>query len=193
MDNGVHQRVTKPQTPEFCQETSNPLERAKRMVTHKVRDKIAKLKKEGEKIMMLPRLYDPLRTLSVMENRMDDLFGNIMNISPVFHRNPSMDVSETDKKITVKAELPGMDPKDIQLTVEDHHLTLKGEKKAEKKTDHEEEHWSECYYGAFSRTFHLPETVDTKKIKAKMKNGLLEITLPKQPKNKPKKITVHMN
>ena len=61
------------------------------------------------------------------------------------------------------------------------------------KKDHEKEHWGECHYGAFSRTFYLPETVDTKKIKAKMKNGLLEITLPKQPKTKPKKITVHMN
>jgi HSP20 family protein len=148
--------------------------------------------KEGEK-MMLPRLYDPWRTLSRMENHMDDLFGDIVNFKPVFHRNPSMDVSETDKKITVKAELPGMDPKDIQVTVEDHRLTLKGEKKGEKKTDHEKEHWSEFHYGAFSKTFYLPETVDTKKIKAKMKNGLLEITLPKQHKNTPKKITVHMN
>ena len=143
--------------------------------------------------MMLPRLYNPLKSLSVMESHMDDLFGDMMGLSPVFQWSPSMDVSETDKKITVKAELPGMDPKDIHLTVEDHYLTLKGEKNTEKKGDHEKEHWRECYYGSFSRTFHLPETVDTKKIKATMKNGLLQITLPKQSTSKSKKITLHTN
>jgi HSP20 family protein len=145
------------------------------------------------KKMMMPTLYNPFESLTAMEKRIDDLFGDIVDFHPSLRRDPTVDVSETDKKITVKAELPGMDPTDINLSVEDHHMTLKGEKKVEKKKDHEKEHWRECHYGAFSRTFHLPENVDTKKIKAKMKNGLLEITLPKQPKSKPKKIAVHMN
>ena len=143
--------------------------------------------------MMVPALYDPFESLTALERHMDDLFGNMVDFRPSFYVGPTVDVSETDKKITVKAELPGMEPTDINLSVEDHHMTLKGEKKVEKEKDHEKEHWRECHYGAFSRTFYLPETVDTKKIKAKMKNGLLEITLPKQPKTKPKKITVHMN
>jgi len=141
---------------------------------------------------MLPTLYNPFESLTAVEKRFDDLFGGIVGFHPSLRRGPTVDVSETDKKITVTAELPGMDPTDINLSVEDHHMILKGEKKVEKE-DHEKDHWRECHYGALSRIFHLPETVDTKKIKAKMKNGLLEITLPKQPKSKPKKIAVHMN
>jgi len=142
---------------------------------------------------MIPTLYNPFESPTAIEKRFDDLFGGIVGFHPSFRRGPVVNVSETDKKITVTAEVPGMEPTDINLSVEDHHMTLKGEKKVEDKKDHEKDHWHECHYGAFSRTFHLPETVDTKKIKAKMKDGLLQIILPKQPKTKPKKITVHMN
>ncbi len=142
---------------------------------------------------MLPMLWDPFNTLSRVENRIDDLFGNFTRFHPAVTWRPSMDVSEDDKKVTVRAELPGIDPKDIQLTVEDHHMTLKGEKRSEKKEKGKNDHWAECFYGSFTRTFRLPDTIETTKIKAKLKNGILEITLPKRAESKPKKIAVQMS
>ena len=94
---------------------------------------------------------------------------------------PALDVSETKDAVMVKAEVPGMDPKEIQLSLEDQLLTLKGEKKQEKEEKDEKEHYyrSERSYGAFVRTVRLPATVDGSKVTATFKNGLLKVTLPK--------------
>lgn len=142
---------------------------------------------------MLPMIWDPFRTLAQVENRMDDLFGNLAKFNPALTWSPSIEVSQDDKGITVRAELPGIDPKDISLTIEDHHMSLKGEKKSEKKDKDENDHWTERFYGTFSRTFHLPENIEKEKIKARLKNGILEVTLPKRAEAKPKKIPVQMN
>lgn len=142
---------------------------------------------------MLLTVWNPFRTLTPVENRMDDLFGNLSRFHPVLTWRPLMDVSEDDKKITVRAELPGIDPKDVHITIEDHQLTLKGEKKSGKKEAGKEDHWTERFHGSFSRTYHLPETIEKKKIKARLKNGVLEITLPKRVEAKPRKIPVQMN
>jgi HSP20 family protein len=92
---------------------------------------------------------------------------------------PSVDIKEDDKQIVLTSDLPGIDQKDIKVTVEDGTLTLSGERKFEKSTDEENFHRVERSFGSFERSFSLPETVDEDKIVASYKNGVLELTLPK--------------
>jgi HSP20 family protein len=100
--------------------------------------------------------------------------------------SPAVDVYEDEKKVVLKADLPDMDEKDIDIHVEDGYLTLKGERKYEKETKEENFHRVERRFGTFSRSFALPENVDQEKIDASYKKGVLEVTLPKteaKPKN----------
>ena len=90
---------------------------------------------------------------------------------------PSMDVSETKDAVMVKAEVPGMDPKDIQISL----LTIKGEKQMEKEEKEERYYRMERTYGAFTRSVRLPVAVDGSRVSASFKNGLLIVTLPKTP------------
>ena len=94
---------------------------------------------------------------------------------------PSMDVSETKDAVMVKAEVPGMDPKDIQISLQEQLLTIKGEKHMEKEEKEERYFRMERTYGAFTRSVRLPMAVDGSKVSATFKNGLLMITLPKTP------------
>lgn len=92
---------------------------------------------------------------------------------------PRMDYAETDKAITVTAELPGVSKDELQITVSDDILTIKGEKRQEKEEGKGRYHRTECYYGSFQRSFPLPCEVDGQKVEASFKNGVLSITLPK--------------
>ena len=92
---------------------------------------------------------------------------------------PSVDIKEDDKQIVLTSDLPGIDQKDIKVTVEDGTLTLSGERKFEKSAEEENFHRVERSFGSFERSFSLPETVDEDKIVASYKNGVLELTLPK--------------
>ena len=92
---------------------------------------------------------------------------------------PSVDIKEDDNQIVLTSDLPGIDQKDIKVTVEDGTLTLSGERKFEKSTDEENFHRVERSFGSFQRSFSLPETVDEDKIVANYKNGVLELMLPK--------------
>jgi HSP20 family protein len=94
---------------------------------------------------------------------------------------PRLDVSETKDAFVVKVEIPGMDPKDIQVSLQENFLTIKGEKKQEKEEKDERHHRVERSYGAFTRSVRLPVAVDGSKVDAKFKNGLLTVTLPKAP------------
>ena len=94
---------------------------------------------------------------------------------------PSMDVSETKEAFVVKAEVPGMDPKDIQISLQEQLLTMKGEKHQEKEEKEERYYRMERSYGSFTRTVRLPVAVDGTKVTAAFKNGLLTVTLPKTP------------
>ncbi len=94
---------------------------------------------------------------------------------------PRLDLSETRDAFVVKVEVPGMDPKDIQVSLQENLLTIKGEKKQEREEKDERHHRIERSYGAFARTVWLPVAVDGGKVDAKFKNGLLTITLPKAP------------
>lgn len=104
-----------------------------------------------------------------------------------FERGPAFDVFEDDKAITVEAELPRMTDKDVTVTIHDGVLTISGEKKIEsEKTVHRLERW----YGAFERSFTLPETVDVAAVDARVADGVLTVTLPKKEAAVPKRIEV---
>lgn len=105
---------------------------------------------------------------------------------------PRADMSETDSEYEVTVELPGLDQKDIELTITDRALVLKGEKNAEKKTDEKDYHFTERSYGSIRRQFALPSDVDRDAMKASFAKGVLKVTLPKtkEAKSKTRRIEV---
>jgi HSP20 family protein len=103
---------------------------------------------------------------------------------------PSVDISETDGQITVKAELPGLEAKDIDLAVTGDVLTLKGEKKKEEETKEQDYYCREIFSGSFHRSFRLPSEVDSEKVDASFKNGVLTINMPKAESGSKKKIEI---
>ncbi len=105
---------------------------------------------------------------------------------------PRTDISETDKDYVIRAELPSMSEKDIEVTVSDNTLTIKGEKRTERKEKDADYHVRECSYGAVRRSFRLPDSVNQDKAKAEFDSGVLTLTLPKVKKAAPKKIAVNL-
>jgi HSP20 family protein len=103
---------------------------------------------------------------------------------------PAVDIMENDGNLILRAELPGMTEKEIELKIEGQVLTLKGERKIETEEKKPNYHSRECHYGAFSRSFSLPENVEGDKIKAEYKHGMLTVTIPKKPVIQPREITV---
>lgn len=103
---------------------------------------------------------------------------------------PTLDIRETDSEVVAELEVPGMKPGELDLTVTENALTIKGEKKAERDETEGEYHVTERGYGAFHRTVQLPAGVDADRAEARYKDGILTITLPKTEKSKVKKIEV---
>jgi HSP20 family protein len=140
--------------------------------------------------------WDPFRDLSMLQDRMNRLFNdtgrtwNHEEPSATTSWSPAVDIFETEGEIVVKAELPGMERKDIALHLENNVLTLKGERRFEKETKDENYHRIERSYGGFSRIFSIPATVDEEKIRADYKDGVLKIALPKKEQAKPKQIRI---
>lgn len=99
---------------------------------------------------------------------------------------PSIDVHETDQAYTVSAELPGIDPKDVELDLRDNALTLRGEKRSERKEEDAGRRYSERSFGRFERTIPLAAEVDADNIEARFENGVLKVMLPKNPKARDK-------
>lgn len=127
---------------------------------------------------------DPfLRLRREVDQLFDDFFGGsgIARWPGDQRLSLPLDVSETDKEITVTAELPGVDEKDIEVALADDLLTIRGEKKVEKEHKSDNVFMAERSYGSFSRSLRLPFGVDEDKVEAKFKNGVLTITLPKPP------------
>ena len=106
---------------------------------------------------------------------------------------PPLDVSETEENVLVKVEVPGIEPKDIDISISGDTLTIKGEKKSEKEEKGKNYHFIERGYGSFSRSVGLPASVKFEQVKAEYKKGILEITLPKSEKSKIKKIPVKVS
>jgi HSP20 family protein len=103
---------------------------------------------------------------------------------------PSLDVAETKNDVVVKAEVPGMDPKDIDISLSNGVLTIKGQKKQEREEKEENYHLIERSYGSFTRSVQLPGEVQSDKISASYKNGVLKVTLPKSEETKKKEIKI---
>lgn len=136
-------------------------------------------------------IFTDLTDMQQEMNRMfDDFFGERRGGTMEGNWMPSVDVSETNEAILVRAELPGMTQDDIELSLQDNVLTLKGEKKSEKKEEKENYHRAECCYGSFTRAFTLPAQVNQGEIKATFKDGILQIALPKSEEVKAKKIAI---
>ncbi len=127
----------------------------------------------------------PFLTLHREMNRLfDDVFNRFEGGMPaVFGRTaswPSIEVNASDNEVSVSAELPGLDEKDIEVLVDDDVLTIRGEKKSE--TEDKDRRFSERYYGRFERSITLPFEVQDEKVQASFENGVLTVTLPKSPK-----------
>jgi HSP20 family protein len=105
--------------------------------------------------------------------------------------HPVVDMYDEDDRIIIKAELPGMEKKDISVDVKDQVLTLRGERKYDHEVKEEKYYRRERAYGKFQRAFSLPADVDSENIKAEFKDGLLKIEVPKPEKQKPKEIAIH--
>ena len=105
--------------------------------------------------------------------------------------NPAVDLYEKDDHFVIKAELPGVDKKDIAIDLKDRVLTLSGERSYENEVKEESYYRRERSYGKFQRAFTLPADVDSDKIKAEFKDGLLQIEVPKPEEQKPKQVTIH--
>ena len=103
---------------------------------------------------------------------------------------PNINLAETDDAVTVEAELPGLEPKDIEVRLSGNVLTISGQKKQEHEDRRRNYHYVERRFGRFQRSVRLPSSVDPDKIDAKFKNGVLTITMPKRPEAKPKRIEV---
>ena len=106
------------------------------------------------------------------------------------HWRPAVDIKEEADRFVIHADIPGVDPKDIEITMEGGMLTIKGERKSEKRDEGEGYKRVERVSGTFYRRFSLPDTADAERIEAKGKNGVLEVILPKQEKVQPRRITV---
>ena len=135
---------------------------------------------------------NPFNSLLNHHSLLDNFFqGNIA--APVHQFEPRIDVSESEKEFMISAELPGLSREDFKLTVENNLLTLEGEKKSELEDSGKGYYGRERLYGAFKRSFRLTDSLDSKKINADFKNGVLEITIPKAEKAKPKQVEISVS
>jgi HSP20 family protein len=128
---------------------------------------------------------------------MDDMFQRFFGLPVEAKSNgettlwaPRVDISETDKAFLVKADLPGVDPKDVEINVRDGVLTVRGEKKDLKEEKHKNYHRIERFVGQFFRAIPLPVGVDEDNVQATTAKGVLTVTIPKKPEAQPKKIAV---
>ncbi len=140
--------------------------------------------------------WEPARELVPFEDRFNRLFNQ--TLSPFFGEEglrtwtwtPPVDIYETQDHVVIKAELPGVDPKDVEVRVENGTLYLQGQRKFENEVKDENYHRIERSYGSFVRNFPLPSSVDSDKATAQYKDGVLTLTMPKREEAKPKAIKI---
>jgi HSP20 family protein len=140
--------------------------------------------------------WEPFSGVSTLQDQINRLFHDS------FQRNteesslsawaPAVDIYETEHELVVKADLPDVDPKDLDIRVENNILTIRGERKFEKKVNEENYLRVERAYGWFARSFTLSNTVNAGAIKADYQNGVLTLTIPKREEAKPKQIQVNV-
>ncbi|RPH47711.1 MAG: Hsp20/alpha crystallin family protein [Planctomycetota bacterium] len=143
--------------------------------------------------------WEPFRDLMTVQERMNRIFEEAFRGSRHGEEDdwalggawaPPVDIYEQDGNLVLKAELPGIDPKDVNVHVENNVLTLTGERRFETEVKREQYHRVERAYGRFSRSFTLPNVVDTANIKAEFRDGLLRVVMPKREEAKPKQISI---
>ena len=143
---------------------------------------------------MLTRWY-PFHELARVQEEMNRALGEerlLFRAGESVGWTPSCDIYEDGEEIVVRAELAGVEPKDVEIRFENGVLTLKGERALEKEDKRENYHRLELNYGTFTRAFTLPATIDSEKIRADSKHGVLVVHLPKKPEAKPKSIQVRV-
>jgi len=141
--------------------------------------------------------WEPFRDLMSLQERMNRLFdesyrarGGEDDWALGGTWAPAVDIYEHENTIVIKAELPGVDPKDVDIRLDNNVLTINGERKLDNEVKKESYHRVERSYGAFTRSFTLPTTVDPNGIKAEYRDGVLRVTLPKREEAKPKQIQI---
>ena len=144
--------------------------------------------------------WEPFRDLLTLQERMNRMFNDSYRGRGSSEDDwalggswaPAVDIYEHEGNIVLTAELPGVDPKDVDVRVENNVLTLRGERKWSDDVQRESYHRVERAYGSFTRSFTLPNVVDTEKIKADFKEGMLKLVLPKREEAKPKQISINV-
>jgi HSP20 family protein len=140
--------------------------------------------------------WEPFRGVTTLQDQINRLFNDTFerssDDSSLSAWAPSVDIYETEHELVVKADLPDIDPKDLDIRVENNILTIRGERKFEKKVNEENYLRVERSYGSFARSFTLASTVNSDAIKAEYQNGVLTLTVPKREEAKPKQIKVNV-
>ncbi|SRR6266568_422407 len=138
--------------------------------------------------------WDPFRDLMSIQNEINRLFGRTYAGGESTDTSgawmPALDIYESKDKFVVTVELPGVEPADADISVEDSTLTIRGERKFYQEVDEDSFHRVERRYGSFARSLALPQTANTEGIEASFDRGVLSIEIPKAEEAKPKKITV---
>jgi len=141
--------------------------------------------------------WEPFRGVNTLQDQfnrlLNDVFDRKGEESSLTAWAPAVDIYETEHELVVKADLPEVDPKDLDIRVENNILTIRGERKFEKKVKEENYLRVERAYGTFARSFTLANTVNSDAIKADYQNGVLTLTIPKREEAKPKQIKVNVN
>lgn len=132
--------------------------------------------------------WDPFRNLTSLHNHVNRLFDS--DESAVTAWAPSVDIYETENELVLKADLPDVPEKDIDVHIEKNMLTMRGERKFDKAVKDDNYLRVERAYGPFSRSFSLPSTVDTESIRAKYNSGVLTVIMPKRAESKPKQVKI---
>jgi HSP20 family protein len=128
-----------------------------------------------------------------IDNLLHEFFGGPIHTGPLAEEwLPPADISETKDRVFIKAELPGIEEKDIELTLLGNMMTIRGEKKHEKEEKDENHYIGDRYYGSFRRTFQLPADIDPDKAEANFDKGVLKVSVPKVEKSKSKKIQINV-
>jgi HSP20 family protein len=146
------------------------------------------------------RKYEPVNLLSRLQNELNDFFRPGDDKFPSMFQDgngwlgsewvPRIDIRENENQYVVTADIPGVDPKDIQVTMANGILSIKGERKEEKEDNRKDYRRRECFMGSFERSFHMPDTADSSNIIAKGKNGVLTIEIGKKETAKPQTIEI---
>ena len=138
--------------------------------------------------------YDPFRELRSLQDEVNRVFNAGFNRGDNEMMrgawSPSVDIFENKDSIVLEAELPGMKPEDVNISIENNVLTIHGERKFEKKDDKDNFHRVERSYGSFTRSFTLPPTVSSENVDAEFDNGVLRLTMAKREEAKPRKIEI---